>query len=139
MDKFVLVVEDSSADLLLLQDALRLHEVSVKLIIVGDGEKAIEWITQNDLAHQPVVPSAVILDLNLPKRRGAEVLPVLRASRALGQTPIIIFSSSNSARDRSLQELYPKTRYLRKSVDFDEFAAIGGVLKEAMKTNFATQ
>jgi DNA-binding response OmpR family regulator len=79
------------------------------------------------------------LDLNLPKRRGAEVLPVMRASRTLGQTPIIIFSSSNSIRDRSLQDQYPRTRYIRKSVDFDEFAAIGGVLKEAMKTDFATQ
>jgi DNA-binding response OmpR family regulator len=139
MDKIVLVVEDNSADVLLLEDALRLHDLSVKLIILDDGEKAIEWITQNDSANLPIIPSAVVLDLNLPKRRGAEVLPVMRASRTLGQTPIIIFSSSNSIRDRSLQDQYPRTRYIRKSVDFDEFAAIGGVLKEAIKTDFATQ
>jgi DNA-binding response OmpR family regulator len=139
MNKIVLVVEDNSADVLLLEDALRLHELSVKLIILADGEKAIEWIIENDSAHLPIIPSAVVLDLNLPKRRGAEVLPVMRASRTLGQTPVIIFSSSNSIRDRSLQDQYARTRYMRKSVDFDEFAAIGSVLKEAMKTDFATQ
>jgi DNA-binding response OmpR family regulator len=111
----------------------------VRLVIIDDGEKAIEWIKQNDLTDDFLSPSAVILDLNLPKRNGADVLAVLRASRSLGETPVIIFSSSNASRDRALKERYPHTSYLRKSADFDEFSNIGGVLKEVIERTPPTQ
>ncbi len=139
MDKVVLLVEDNSDDVFLLQESIKLHRLSVQLVVIDDGEKAIEWIKQNDLTDNCVNPSAVILDLNLPKRSGADVLAALRASRALGDTPVIIFSSSNAYRDRSLKERYPHTSYLRKSADFDEFSNIGGVLKEVIERSPSTQ
>jgi CheY-like chemotaxis protein len=139
MDKVVLLVEDNSDDVFLLQESLKLHRLSVRLVIIDDGEKAIEWIKQNDLTDDFLSPSAVILDLNLPKRNGADVLAVLRASRSLGETPVIIFSSSNASRDRALKERYPHTSYLRKSADFDEFSNIGGVLKEVIERTPPTQ
>ena len=139
MDKVVLLVEDNSDDVFLLQESLKLHRLSVRLVIIDDGEKAIEWIKQNDLNDDFLSPSAVILDLNLPKRNGAAVLAVLRASRSLGETPVIIFSSSNASRDRALKERYPHTSYLRKSADFDEFSNIGGVLKEVIERTPPTQ
>ncbi len=133
MNKVVILVEDNSADVFLLQEAMKLHSVVVTLVVIDDGEKAIQWIQQNDLAAQRVSPSAVILDLNLPKRSGSEVLDVLRASESLSQTPVIIFSSSNSQRDRSLRNRYPHTSYVCKSADFDEFANIGGALKQVLE------
>ena len=139
MDKVVLLVEDNSDDVFLLREALQLYRLSVHLVVIDDGEKAIDWIKQNDSQQERVAPCAVILDLNLPKRNGAEVLDVLRASDSLKKTPVIIFSSSNTVRDRSLRDRYPHTRYVRKSADFDEFANIGGVLKEVMEMNSAAQ
>ena len=139
MDKVVLLVEDNADDVFLLQEAMKIHCVAATLVVLDDGEKAIQWIKQNDLADQRVSPSAVILDLNLPKRNGAEVLDVLRASDSLNQTPVIIFSSSTSERDRSLRDRYPHTSYVCKSADFDEFANIGGALKLVLEPPPAAQ
>jgi DNA-binding response OmpR family regulator len=140
MEKIVLLVEDNSDDVFLLREALALHSLSVRLLVLEDGEKAIDWIQQNDLSEeQQIAPLAVILDLNLPKRNGAEVLDVLRASQTLSQTPVIIFSSSNTHRDRALRDRYPHTSYLRKSADFDEFANIGGALKKVIDMSANTQ
>jgi two-component system response regulator len=134
MDKTVLLIEDNSDDVFLLQEAFNLHSLSVRLVVIDDGEKAIEWIKENDVAKENrLLPAAVILDLNLPKRNGAEVLEVLRASQALKTTPVIIFSSSNSFRDRALRDRYPNTSYFRKSADFDEFSNIGGALKQVIE------
>jgi CheY-like chemotaxis protein len=135
-EKIVLIVEDSSDDIFLLREALKLHGVQAQLLFLDDGEKAIEWIRKNDQRPENrILPSAVILDLNLPKRNGSEVLEVLRSSESLRGTPVIIFSSSNAPKDRSLKERYPNTSYIQKSVDFDEFAMIGGALKSAIATH----
>ncbi len=139
MNEIVLLVEDNLDDVFLLREALKLHSLSVQLMVIDDGEKAIEWIIQNDAAEEQCLPSAVILDINLPKKTGAEVLAVLRASIVLRQTPVIIFSSSNTARDRSLRDRYPHTSYIRKSADFDEFASIGGALKKAIESDSTPQ
>ena len=135
MSEIVLLVEDNSDDVFLLREALKLHNLAVELLVIDDGEKAIDWILQNDAAgERHVSPSAVILDINLPKKTGAEVLEVLRSSTVLSETPVIIFSSSNTQRDRALRDRYPRTSYIRKSADFDEFANIGGALKKAIET-----
>lgn len=136
MNEIVLLVEDNSDDVFLLREALTLHSLAVQLLVIDDGEKAIEWILQND-ASEPkrISPSAVILDINLPKKTGAEVLEVLRASTALRQTPVIVFTSANTHKERSLPERYPHTSYLRKSADFDEFAKIGGALKNVIENH----
>lgn len=139
MDKVVVLVEDNPDDVFLLREAIQLCKLPVQLLVIDDGEKAIDWIKQNDAPGARMAPSAVILDLNLPKRTGAEVLDFLRSSNALRKTPVIIFSSSNTLRDRALRDMYPHTRYVRKSVDFDEFANIGCVLKEVIEMNSAAQ
>jgi len=139
MDKVVLLVEDNADDVFLLQEAMKLHSVSATLIVIDDGEKAIHWIKQNDLSDHRVSPSAIILDLNLPKRSGAEVLAVLRSSDSLNQTPVIIFSSSKSERDRALRDRYPHTSYVCKSTDFDEFSNIGSALKQVLESPSSPQ
>jgi DNA-binding response OmpR family regulator len=139
MDKVVLLVEDNSDDVFLLREALKMHSLSVRLLVINDGEKAIEWIRENDVAQEGTIsPSAVILDLNLPKKNGAEVLDFLRSSSVLRQTPVIIFSSADTQRDRSLRDRYPHTSYLRKSADFYEFSNIGGALKKLIEATPAS-
>ncbi|MEZ5351860.1 MAG: response regulator [Bryobacteraceae bacterium] len=126
----VLLVEDNPADVFLVREALKLHELNVDLSVCDDGEKAVQWIRSHGPPSQ--APVAVVLDLNLPRRSGADVLEAIRSSACLRDTPVIIFTSSNSQRDRDLQHRYPNTRYLRKSADFDEFMRIGELLKEAL-------
>ncbi|MCC7235913.1 MAG: response regulator [Bryobacterales bacterium] len=128
----VVLVEDNPADVFLVEEALRLHGLALRLVVLDDGEKAIQWIAENDAPQGTPRPAAMILDLNLPKRTGAEVLGKLRDSQALRDTPVIIFTSSSSYRDRALSDSYPHTRYVCKSADYDEFMEIGGVLKNVL-------
>jgi CheY-like chemotaxis protein len=124
-------VEDNRSDVKLVQEALRLQKIHVRLHVAEDGEKAIQWMLGLD-AQGKELPSAVVLDLNLPKRHGAEVLSFIRSSPALAPIPVIIFTSSNSQVDRALAERHPKTSFLRKSSDFDEFMGIGSELRKVL-------
>jgi CheY-like chemotaxis protein len=74
------------------------------------------------------------LDLDLPKRSGVEVLETIRSAPHLGQTPVVIFTSSASSSDRDRIERYPSIRSFHKSADFDEFMSIGNVLREIVSS-----
>jgi len=131
---FILVIEDSAADVMFLREALKLHELAFRLVVLNDGEKAIQWVEASAMTGEPEVPAAVLLDLDLPKRRGVEVLETIRSTPHLRQTPVVIFTSSASCNDRERIEHYPSTRYFHKSADFDEFMSIGDVLREIVSS-----
>lgn len=131
----ILVVEDNPADVFLIREAVKIHGLSANLIVLENGEAAVQWIDANERAASQSQPAAVVLDLNMPKKNGAEVLARIRVSHTMQSTPVILFTSSNSRQDTALADLYPHTRYLRKSGDFDEFMEIGGVLREVVSGN----
>ena len=131
---FILVIEDSAADVMFLREALKLHELPLRLVVLDDGEKAIQWVKATAAAGNAEVPAAVLLDLDLPKRSGVEVLETIRSTPHLRQTPVVIFTSSASCNDRERIEHYPSTRYFQKSADFDEFMSIGDVLREIVSS-----
>lgn len=128
--KFILLVEDSSADVFLVREALSLHKLPFRLVVLDDGEKAIRWVQENAATDDPELPAAVLLDLNLPRRTGVEVLDVIRSTPKLLETPVIVWTSSTSDRDREQIENYPSTRYFQKSADYDECMEIGDALRE---------
>lgn len=130
--KVVLVIEDNAADVFLLEEAFREYGLNVKLLVMDDGEKAVQWIKDANGTEGTEAPQVVVLDLNLPKRTGAEVLEQLRSSERFHDLPVIIFTSSNSYQDRSLASRFPATRFFQKSPDFDEFIRIGKVVKEVI-------
>jgi len=131
---FILVIDDSAADVMFLREALKLHELPLRLVVLDDGEKAIHWVEASAATGKPEVPAAVLLDLDLPKRSGVEVLETIRSTPHLGQTPVVIFTSSVSYSDRERIERYPSIRYFQKSADFDEFMSIGDVLREIVSS-----
>jgi DNA-binding response OmpR family regulator len=133
----LLFVEDNKSDVFLVREALNLHNVDVEMLVLDDGEKAVRWIENNDKSSSPTIPAAILLDLNLPRRHGAEVLEHIRSSNRLRETPVVIFSSSSSYRDRALAERHPSTNYFRKSADIDEFMGIGSLLRRVIAGNGA--
>jgi CheY-like chemotaxis protein len=129
----VLLVEDNPADVFLVEEAIKEHNLPVHLLVVEDGEAAIRFLEQANIESESI-PKAVVLDWNLPRRSGSEVLQHLRNSTRFPDIPVVVFTSSDSRWDRELAAQLGATRYFRKSADFDEFMEIGNVLEEVLKS-----
>jgi CheY-like chemotaxis protein len=126
-----LMIEDNPADVLLIQQALAEHCMNPQLFVASDGEKAIKLLEQIETAALPC-PILIILDINLPKRSGLEVLSRIRASRKCADTPVAILTSSNALRDRQEAAQRGATIYLVKPNNLEEFMRLGGKLKSLL-------
>jgi len=117
----ILLAEDNPADVYLIEEALREHGVTFQLAVAQDGEQAIAMVSKSALNFD-----IVLLDLNMPKRDGSEVLEILRGT----STPVIVLTSSDSPVDRTEAMRLGATRYIRKPTGLDDFLAIGATIKE---------
>ena len=127
----ILLVEDNPADATLVRKALEQHGVRGELTVFVDGERAVDFIAALDA--QPLqCPDLVIIDLNLPKKPGREVLSSLRLSAHCGKVPAIILSSSDAQDDQADAAKFGATRYLRKPSRLDDFLALGAIFKATL-------
>jgi chemotaxis family two-component system response regulator Rcp1 len=125
----IFVAEDNPGDVDLLRLALEEHGVNCDLLVATDGERALRYI--EEVGDGSVsCPALIILDLNLPKRSGSEVLKRIRQVPTCEVIPIVILSSSDSEKDRSTAAQLGANKYLKKPSDLDSFVRIGGVLKQ---------
>jgi CheY-like chemotaxis protein len=124
----ILVIEDNPADVYLVQEALRTHRVAFDLHWIPDGEQAAHYIETFDAAAPP--PNLVLLDLNLPKVDGKDLLVKIRQNAHLRSTPVAIFTSSDSPADRYETAELGATCYIKKPPTLDEFLAVGGLIKQ---------
>jgi DNA-binding response OmpR family regulator len=127
----ILLVEDNPADALLVEEALNEHQVKAELLVLGDGEKAIQFVERFDMAATPC-PRLVILDLNLPKRSGKDVLRCIRNTAQWNHVPVVILSSSNAPDDRRETARLGANQYIRKPSELEEFLSIGAVFKQLL-------
>ena len=95
----VLLVEDNEADVRLTREALREAGDDVRLSTVGDGEQALAYLRRDGGFSEAPRPDLVLLDLNLPRKNGLEVLEELRADPSLAQIPVIVLTSSAAQSD----------------------------------------
>jgi two-component system response regulator len=112
----ILLVEDNPDDEALTLRALSRNNVAAQVIVVHDGEEALEWLAN---AGEP--PALILLDLQLPKIDGLEVLRRLRASQRTAFVPVVILTSSKEDRDRASGYRGGANSYVQKPVDFTEF------------------
>jgi CheY-like chemotaxis protein len=122
----ILIVEDNRSDVVLLRHALAEHGVRYEPTLIADGEEAIQFVTG---PPEGGLPSLVILDLNLPKRDGLEVLSAIRASDRLREVPVVILTTSDSPVEQERAERTGVRAYLRKPPDLESFLALGAVLR----------
>jgi DNA-binding response OmpR family regulator len=115
----------------MVREALEEHAVECELLLITNGEKAIEFILQMDTAQAPP-PDLVILDLNLPMKPGSTVLEQFRASSRCARVPIVVLSSSDSYRDREQAARLGASRYYKKPTRLMEFLKLGGVFKQML-------
>ena len=117
----ILLAEDNPAEVYLIEEALREHGVDFQLSVAQDGEQAIAVLSDGGLGFD-----VVLLDLNMPKRGGSEVLEKLQGHA----TPIIVLTSSDSPADKMQALRLGATHYIRKPTSLDDFLAIGATIKE---------
>jgi CheY-like chemotaxis protein len=128
----ILIVEDSEPDVLLVKEALDRAGLEVELQVLDDGEKAIDLIEKLELDRAVSPPNLVLLDLNLPRMTGGQVLKRLRQSAACGQIPVMILTSSDSPRDKAEASQLQATQYFRKPSRLEEFMGLGVVVRDLL-------
>jgi len=126
----ILIVEDNRGDVLLVEVALREAGLRFELIHMSDGEKAIEYLRTLTNGNGGPSLDLVLLDLNLPKRDGWEVLEELRSVTGKHSVPVVILSSSSAPQDVARAESLGVLKYIRKPSTLDEFMAIGQKIRQ---------
>ena len=117
----ILLIEDSPGDIELTKEAFASWEIPHHLEVVNDGEMAIQFLHKNGKYADKESPNFIILDLNLPRKDGIEVLKELREDMTLNEIPIVILSTSNAESD--IKKCYDlgAYSYFVKPVDLDNF------------------
>jgi len=132
----ILLVEDNPGDALLVENALSEHQVTANVVVLSDGEKAIQYVDKLEAEARPY-PDLVILDLNLPKRTGTEVLGRIRESVHWNHIPVLVLTSSNAQQDREDTARLGANLYIRKPTRLAEFMEIGATLKRLLMSECA--
>ncbi len=124
----ILLVEDNPADILLLREALAWNDVKFDLLIAYDGDEAVELIEEIEAAPSSG-PDLIVLDLNLPRKNGFDVLRRVRRSLKCGAGPVVVLSSSETAADRAEAARLGASCYIRKPSNLNDVRSVGGKLK----------
>src|ERR1041385_7531088 len=120
----VLQVEDDPGDVLLIREAFADHKVGNRLSVVSDGVEAMEYVRgEGEYAGRPR-PDLILLDLNLPRKSGAEVLAEIKSDPLLSVIPVVVLTTSQSEEDVLRSYKSHANAYITKPVDFDRFGAI---------------
>ena len=119
--KLILLVEDNPDDEALTLRAFKNSNIANEVVVARDGAEAIEFLFGSRRGDSFRLPELVLLDLNLPKVNGFEVLKRIRADSMTHTLPVVILTTSDE--DRDLVESYKlgANSYVRKPVDFDDF------------------
>lgn len=116
----VLLVEDNPGDVRLVKEALRDFHLPLKLIVARDGEEALQILFGTSPATAPPLrPQMILLDLNLPKRSGHEVLRCVKEHAELRTTPVVIVSSASSHEEVNRAYKLSANCYICKPMDLE--------------------
>lgn len=120
----VLLVEDSPGDIRLTQEAFRDANSGIRLHVAMDGVEALAFLAQEGEHAKAPRPDLILLDLNLPRKDGREVLKHIRGDDSLKSIPTVILTTSDAAIDINLSYNLQANSYLRKPVQLDKFHSV---------------
>jgi two-component system, response regulator len=121
-EQVILLVEDTDNDAELTVMALRRANIANEIVRVEDGRQALDYLFTAARPNGPL-PAVVILDINLPRLNGLEVLKAIRSDERTAWLPVVILTSSVEDRDRLAAYQHRANSYLQKPVHFNDFAA----------------
>jgi CheY-like chemotaxis protein len=120
----VLLVEDDPGDVLIAQEALRASKLNSRLTVVPDGVEALAYLRREDGYADAERPDLILLDLNLPRKTGHEVLAEVKADPSLRKIPVVVLTTSGAAEDVARSYDLHANVFVTKPVDFDHFAEV---------------
>ncbi|MFH5832543.1 response regulator [Halalkalibaculum sp. DA3122] len=120
----ILLVEDNQGDIVLTTEALEEGQISNSLSIVRDGWEAIQYLDQKEGYEDATPPDLVLLDINLPKINGHEVLKHIKSSPELKQIPVVMLTTSSDQVDIKKSYENHTNCYITKPVDMDNFMKV---------------
>ncbi|MFZ5971351.1 MAG: response regulator [Bacteroidota bacterium] len=125
----ILLVEDNEGDIFLTTQVLRDYTVVTDISVKKDGDAAIQFLNEQTALGPSHLPDLILLDINLPKKNGLEVLAHIKNTEVLKQTPVIIFTTSSSDRDIRLSYQNHANSFVTKPIEIDHFLKIMSGLK----------
>jgi CheY-like chemotaxis protein len=120
----VLLVEDDPGDALMTQEAFEHHKIRNSLHIVKDGVEALEFLRREGQYENAPRPGLILLDLNLPRKDGREVLSEVKADAELRSIPVVVLTTSEAEEDILRSYSLYANAYVTKPVDFDRFIEV---------------
>jgi len=126
----VLLVEDNPGDTELTRQSLAASKLSINLVALDDGEKALKYLRNEPPYQKAERPDLVLLDLNLPKLSGGEVLREIKADKALRSLPVVALTSSEEETEVSKCYAEGANCYIVKPVDFNSFMNIVSLIED---------
>ncbi|MGZ4849345.1 MAG: response regulator [Halobacteriota archaeon] len=120
----ILLIEDSPVDIRMTQEAFKRYRVANNLHVVTDGNAAMDFIYQRGEYKDALRPELILLDLNIPKKRGSEILKEVKADSELRSIPIVILATSDRYEDVMQSYRDYANAFITKPIDFDEFIAV---------------
>jgi CheY-like chemotaxis protein len=120
----VLLVEDDPGDVVIAREALRASRLESHLSVVPDGVEALRYLRREDCYAEVERPDLILLDLNLPRKSGHEVLAEVKADPALRKIPVVVLTTSAAVEDVETSYDLHANVHVTKPVDFDHFSEI---------------
>lgn len=120
----ILLVEDNEGDILLTKEAFEDAKLLTRLSVARDGKEAVDFLHKVGFFKNAETPDMLLLDVNLPKKNGHEVLKLIKQDRKLKHIPVIMFTTSSSENDINFSYQNHANCYITKPVDVNEFLSV---------------
>jgi CheY-like chemotaxis protein len=118
---YILLVEDNPGDVRLTREALKESKLYHELFVTYDGEEALDFLHQNGRFSDLPIPDIILLDLNIPKKNGREVLEEIKNDPKIKHIPVVILTTSEAEEDIIKSYELHANCYIKKPVEFDKF------------------
>jgi two-component system, chemotaxis family, response regulator Rcp1 len=131
----VLVIEDNCSDVFLLDRALKTQDLRYELVHLRNGDEGLGYIRRQGIYADAPVPNLILVDLNLSKYTGQDIVREIRSAGHLGGVPVCVWSSSRSRRDAAMLKDLGVAQFIAKPSGLDQFMEIGKILKALLASS----
>jgi two-component system, chemotaxis family, response regulator Rcp1 len=128
----ILVVEDNASDVYLLDRALKKLNLRFELVHLLTGGQALAFIHRQGAYAQAAIPNLILVDLNLSRYSGEDLLREIRSAGHLAAVPVCVWSSSHSRRDAALLQEIGISQFITKPTGLDQFMGIGKIIRDLL-------